>query len=62
MPNMIDISKKEGIPIQKLAPYILREIATTIGMPKDMIRNLKRRLALPITPSSKVEKPSVSKD
>ncbi|KAN0094178.1 HET domain containing protein [Hyaloscypha variabilis] len=57
MPNMMDMSEKEGIPIQKLAPHILREIATAMGMPEDMIRNLKRRPAPPITPSSKVEKP-----
>lgn len=57
MPKMMDKSEREGIPMQELAPHILREIATAIGMPEDMIRNLKRRPAPPITPRSKVEKP-----
>jgi hypothetical protein len=57
MPKMMDMSEREGIRMQELAPHILREIATAIGMPEHMIKNLKRRPAPPITPSSKIEKP-----
>ncbi|KAE9381913.1 HET-domain-containing protein [Stipitochalara longipes BDJ] len=57
MPKMMDQSEREGIPIQELAPHILRTIGTGIGMPEDVIRNLKRRPAPPVTPSSKIEKP-----
>lgn len=41
MLKMMDMSEREGIPMQELAPHIPRDIATAIGMPEEMIQNLK---------------------
>ena len=54
---MKQMARDKGVPLQELAPHILREIATRAGMPAQAIESIKRRPPPPITRSSKVEKP-----
>ena len=51
------MAQNKGIPLQELAPHILREIATRAGVPAHAIGSITRRPPPPITRSSKIEKP-----
>ena len=53
---MKQMAQNKGIPLQELAPYVLREIATRAGVPAQAIRSITR-IPPPITRSSKIEKP-----
>jgi Heterokaryon incompatibility protein (HET) len=57
MQKMNQQAQNDGIPLQELAPHILREIATRVGMPAEAIANITRRPTPPITCDSKIEKP-----
>ncbi|KAM3074697.1 hypothetical protein ACMFMG_008120 [Clarireedia jacksonii] len=57
LPKMQLMAERQGIPFSQYAPFLLRKLATEIGMPEEMIANLKRRPAPPITPSSRPRKP-----
>jgi hypothetical protein len=57
MVKMEQMSKRKGIPLQELAPHLLRQIATRAGMPEEEIGKITRRPLPPITSSSRREKP-----
>ncbi|PQE17214.1 Heterokaryon incompatibility protein [Rutstroemia sp. NJR-2017a BVV2] len=57
MPKMQLMAQRAGVPLSQYAPFLLRKLATDIGMPEDMIANLKRRPEPPITRSSRPQKP-----
>ncbi|KAI4178778.1 MAG: hypothetical protein L6R41_008211, partial [Letrouitia leprolyta] len=57
MPNMKILAQAKGIPLQELAPCMLREIATAAGVPAEDVGSITRRPTPPITRSSKVERP-----
>ena len=60
MIEMEHLAQRKGIPLQDLAPHMLREIATSAGMPENMIEAIASLTieppAPPITSSSKVER------
>ncbi|MCJ1309316.1 hypothetical protein MMC25_002975 [Agyrium rufum] len=57
MEQMVAMAQKMGIPLTELAPRMLKDIATSMGMPQHMIDSIKRRPSPPMTLSSRPELP-----
>lgn len=56
MPKMKQLAQKKEIPLQDLVPSMLRDIATSAGLPEQAITSVARRPPSPVTRSSKIEK------
>ncbi|MCJ1456806.1 hypothetical protein MMC28_007171 [Mycoblastus sanguinarius] len=57
MPKMKHLAQCKGIPLQELIPSLIGDIATRAGVPAQSIKSIARRSPLPVTCSSKIEKP-----
>lgn len=54
---MKQMAERKGIPLQELAPHVLREISSSAGLPPAAVTSASSIPPMPVTSSSKIENP-----